>query len=130
VAVAPALEIIEQRGDFSADLNLSLADNCQQRAFVAGAPTAPLPPDVRLADATVEVFVNGRSVERGTGAAVMGDPAASVAWLANKLAEFDRAIEAGMRIMSGSLTTQHALSRGDRIEARFTPFGPVRAEFV
>jgi 2-keto-4-pentenoate hydratase len=130
VAVAPALEVIERRGDFAADLGVSLADNCQQKAFVTGAPTAPLPAEVRLADTTVEVAINGRSVERASGVAVMGDPAASVAWLANKLADFGRAVEPGMRIMSGSLTRQYAMSRGDRIESRFAPFGPVRAEFV
>jgi 2-keto-4-pentenoate hydratase len=31
--------------------------------------------------------------------------------------------------MSGSFTRQYALTRGDRIEATFTPLGPVRASF-
>jgi 2-keto-4-pentenoate hydratase len=52
-----------------------------------------------------------------------------VAWLANKLAEFGRRIEAGHRIMSGSFTKQYPIRRGDRIETRFTPFGAVRATF-
>lgn len=128
VAVAPALEIIERRGDFAADLNLSLADNSQQKAFVTGAER-PLGPGQSLAEATVEVLVNGASLERASGAAVMGDPVASVAWLANKLAELGRRIEAGMRIMSGSFTKQYVLARGDRVEARFDPLGPVRASF-
>jgi len=128
-AVAPALEIIERRGDFAADLSLALADNAQQKAFVTGQTMSPLPADLRLSETTVEVFVNGRSMERASGAAVMGDPAASVAWLANKLAEFDLRLEAGMRIMSGSLTKQYLVTRGDRVESRFHPFGPVRADF-
>lgn len=129
VAVAPAFEIIERRGNFAADLNLSLADNAQQKAFVTGRTTSPLPVDRSLIETTVEVFVNGNSMDRATGAAVMGDPAASVAWLGNKLAEFDLRVEAGMRIMSGSLTRQYVLARGDHIESRFDPFGPVRAAF-
>jgi 2-keto-4-pentenoate hydratase len=32
--------------------------------------------------------------------------------------------------MSGSFTRQYPLNRGDRIEARFDPVGPVRAELV
>ena len=128
--VAPALEVIERRGDFAADLNLSIADNCQQKAFVTGPVTSPLPANVRLSAASVEVFVNGQPMERASGAAVMGDPVASVVWLANKLAEFNRSIEAGTRIMSGSLTRQYLLTRGDRVEARFVPFGSVRADFA
>lgn len=128
VAAAPGLEIIERRGDFAGDLRLSLTDNCQQKAFVTGA-ARPLPPDTRLGEATVEVLVNGTSMEHASGSAVMGDPAASVAWLANKLAQFGRRIEAGQRIMSGSFTKQYVPRRGDRVESRFTPFGSVRAEF-
>jgi 2-keto-4-pentenoate hydratase len=131
LAVAPALEIIERRGDFAADLNLALADNSQQKAFVTGRATTPVPPGVTLAEATVEVVVDGVSVERTRGSAERtGDQVATVAWLANKLAEFGRRIEAGHRIMSGSFTRQYPLSRGARIEARFEPFGVVRAEFA
>jgi 2-keto-4-pentenoate hydratase len=31
--------------------------------------------------------------------------------------------------MSGSFTRQYALTRGDRVESRFDPVGPVTAEF-
>lgn len=128
-AVAPALEIVERRGDFGGDLNLAIADNIQQKAFVTGAATAPLPPDLDLARTTLDVLVNGRHAESATGDAVLGDPAASVAWLANKLAEFGRRLEAGMRVMSGSFTRQHVVSRGDHAESRFRPFGAVSAAF-
>ena len=49
--------------------------------------------------------------------------------LANKLAEFDLALEAGMRVMSGSFTKQYRIKRGDQIESRFTPFGAVSVAF-
>jgi len=125
--VAPALEIVEKRGDFTADLHLALADNAQQKAFVTG-PARPLGA-LDLAAVTVEVLVNGTSHERAAGTAVLDTPVASIAWLANKLAEFDRRLEAGAQVMSGSFTRQYALSRGDRVEARFDPIGPVAAQF-
>jgi len=128
-AMAPAFEIIERRGDFAADLNVSLADNAQQRAFVTGAPV-PVPPRFDLATVQMELVVNGAAAERALGSEVLGTPAASIAWLANKLAELGLALEAGMRVMSGSFTRQYLLGAGDRIEARFTPVGTVRAEFV
>jgi 2-keto-4-pentenoate hydratase len=127
-AMAPAFEIIEKRGDFAADLNVSLADNAQQRFFVTG-PAVPVPPGADLAAVAVEVDVNGTLVERARGGEVLGTPAASAAWLANKLAEFGLALEAGTRIMSGSFTKQYALGARDRIEARFVPVGTVAAEF-
>lgn len=128
-AMAPAFEIIEKRGDFAADLNVSLADNAQQRFFVTG-PAVPVPPGADLAAVSVEVHVNGTLVERALGGEVLGTPAASAAWLANKLVEFGLALEAGTRIMSGSFTKQYALGVRDRIEARFVPVGTVAAEFT
>jgi 2-keto-4-pentenoate hydratase len=128
-AMAPAFEIIEKRGDFAADLNVSLADNAQQRAYVTGA-AVPVPAGFDLATVAVELSVNGAAAERALGREVLGTPAASIAWLANKLAEFGLALEAGMKVMSGSFTRQYPLNRGDRIEARFEPVGPVRAEFL
>lgn len=127
--MAPALEIIERRGDFAGDLNLALADNAQQKAFVAGAVT-PVPPAFDLAAVSVDIVVNGTHCERAMGTEVLGTPAASIAWLANKLAEFGLSLEAGMRVMSGSFTRQYELKAGDRIEARFTPVGSATAEFV
>jgi 2-keto-4-pentenoate hydratase len=128
-AMAPAFEIIEKRGDFAADLNVSLADNAQQRFYVTGA-AVPVPAGFDLAAVALELSVNGGPPDRATGAEVLGNPAASIAWLANKLAELGLALEAGMKVMSGSFTRQYPLHRGDRIEARFTPLGPVHAEFV
>lgn len=85
---------------------------------------------MRLSEAFVEVFLNGALQEKASGAEVMGDPVASVTWLANKLAEFDLVLEAGMRVMSGSFTKQYRIKHGDHIESRFTPFGAVSARFL
>ena len=127
-AVQPSFEIIEGRGDFRADLTLSLTDNCQQKAFVTG-PVSPLPPGWEPASTTVEVLINGRRVDHAVGSEETGHPVGAVAWLANKLAEFGRRLEPGHRIMSGSFTKQYPLASGDRIETRFAPFGAVRASF-
>jgi 2-keto-4-pentenoate hydratase len=133
--VAPALEIVERRGVFS-DLPLAMADNAQQKHFVTAKemPYDPVstgwPRAMRLFEASVEVFLNRESQEIASGAEVMGDPIASVAWLANKLADFDLALEAGMRVMSGSFTKQYRIKPGDEIESRFTPFGAVAVKFL
>ena len=128
-SVAPALEIVERRGVFS-DLPLAMADNAQQKHFVTAPAMAYDPATMRLSEASVEVFLNGLTREIASGAEVMGDPVASVTWLANKLAEFDLALEAGMRVMSGSFTKQYRIKHGDRIESRFIPFGTVSVDFI
>jgi 2-keto-4-pentenoate hydratase len=128
-AVAPALEIIERRGDFAADPALAMADNVQQKYFVTGTPVAYSPQALELRQVASAVFMNGQQVGGATGEAVLGDPAASLAWLANRLAEFGRRIEAGMRVMTGSFTRQFPIANGDRIEVRFDPIGTVSAEF-
>lgn len=128
-SVAPALEIVERRGVFS-DLPLAMADNAQQKHFVTAHAMACESASMRLSEASVEVFLNGLTQEIASGAEVMGDPVASVTWLANKLAEFDLALESGMRVMSGSFTKQYRIKQGDRIESRFIPFGTVSVEFI
>ena len=125
--VAPALEIIERRGGSHADLGLTLADNGQQKAFVTGVPM-PLG-TVDLAKVTLELSVNGVVQERALGEEVLGTPVASIAWLANKLAEFGRRLEAGAHVMSGSFTRQYNVTHNDVVEAQFEPFGLVSAEF-
>ena len=108
-----------------------MADNAQQYAFVTGAEVALTEANRDLAASTVEVDVNATVLDRAAGAEVMGGGGfLSVQWLANKLAEFGRALEPGMLVMSGSFTKQYPIARGDRIESRFSPFGTVRARFV
>jgi 2-keto-4-pentenoate hydratase len=126
---APAFELVERRMAFTDDPPLAIADNAQQKYFITGMALSPLPAELALRDAWVEVFINGKSVASAGGDAVMGDPAASVAWLANKLSQFGRSLEAGMRIMSGSFVQMFPIQAGDHIEARFDPIGTVTATF-
>ena len=120
----PAMELVENRGDFTAQIAVSLADNVQQSGFVLGQPvTLHDDFDITAIDATV--FINGKQVGNGNATAVLGNPFNSLAWLANKLAELDLSVLAGQWIMAGSLTRQFPLSRGDRIHTRFAGLGEV-----
>ena len=127
--LAPALEIIETRGDFTRQLALALADNAQQKAFVVGAPVRAS--DVAdLAGVTARVRINGAEVATGTGAAVLGHPYNSVVWLAGKLAQFGERLRAGDVIMSGSFTRQFPLAAGDAVETVFEGLGGVTTRVV
>lgn len=73
---------------------------------------------------------NGEKIAESTGAAVLGDPAKAVAWLANKLAEYNFRLEAREIVLPGSLTPVHPISAGDRFEAIFDQLGSVSVGFV
>ena len=63
--------------------------------------------------------VFGSQVAEGTGEAVLGHPINSLVWLANKLADYGKQLRAGEIIMTGSLTRQFGISKGDTIKAKF-----------
>jgi 2-keto-4-pentenoate hydratase len=125
-AVYPALEIIETRGDFVAQIAVAMADNAQQKTVVLGEPVAL--GDLALDAVAATVRINGATVANGRGDAVLGNPLNSVAWLARKLKEFGRGIEAGEIIMSGSFTRQFPIAPGDRVEVGFVGVGDVWTE--
>jgi 2-keto-4-pentenoate hydratase len=126
------MEIVETRGPASLEgMMPMIADNGQQFAFVTGPEVAFDPAAHDLGKAAVEVYIDGAFQERAFGSAVMeSGPIASVVWLADKLAEFGRAIEPGQAIMTGSFTRQFKIDRPLRAEARFAPFGSAIAHFV
>jgi 2-keto-4-pentenoate hydratase len=122
--VHPALEIIETRGDLTAQLALALADNAQQKAFVVGPAVerAALP---ELSTVSARVRVNDAEVAAATGEAVLGHPYNSIVWLAGKLAQFGERLRAGDYVMAGSFTRQFPLHSRDRVETDFTGIGAV-----
>lgn len=126
--VAPAFELVERRGDPLAEYPLALADNSQQKYFITGPITSPLGPEVDLKETNVEIYNDGEMMERAGGHEVMDGAEGSVAWLANKLFEFGRVLEPGDKIMTGSFTKAYPIKPGNRIEARFHPFGSVTFE--
>lgn len=128
--VLPAVEVIDSRyRDFKFDLISVCADNSSSSRFVTGGRSLP-------ADATdlttlgVVMEKNGEIVEMSTGAAVLGNPAASVAMLANMLAERGEEIPAGTFIMTGGVTAAVAVSAGDVINVRYHELGSLSMRFV
>ena len=108
-----------------------IADNGQQYSFVTGTEVPFDPATHDLGKTQLDLYIDGVHRERAFGTAVMeSSPLASVAWLANKLAEFGRALEPGQAVMTGSFTKQYKLDRPMRVEARYTPFGSAMATFV
>ncbi len=127
-AVMPALEIIETRGDLSAQIAVAMADNAQQKTVILGDPVAL--GDLALEFVAATVCINDKTIATGRGDAVLGNPLNSVIWLTRKLKEFGRGIQAGEIIMSGSFTRQFPIEPGDRVQVDFAGVGDVRTTML
>ena len=128
--VMPALEIIDSRyRDFKFDLKSVIADNSSSSRFVTGGRMAA-PSDLDLKNLGVVMEVNGEIVEVGAGAAVLGHPAASVAMLANMLAERDEQLPAGSFVMTGAITAAVQVNKGDSFSVRYQDLGSLSGKFI
>lgn len=128
-SVAPALEIVDSRiADWRITLPDTVADNASSGAVVLGT-WVPYRHNIDLPGLCASLLINGVETDTGSGTAVMGDPAAAVAWLANALAAFSVAIEPGQFVMSGSFTSARFIHAGDTATTNITGLGAVSLRF-
>lgn len=129
-AVAVALEIVDSRiADWKLTLPDTVADNASSGAVVLG-DWVPYTDAPALPDTVAALIVNGDQIDSGTGAAVMGDPAVAVAWLANALADYGVELSAGQIVMSGSFTTAAFAHSGDVASTTISGLGTVSLTFT
>jgi len=128
--VLPAVEVIDSRyRDFKFDLKSVVADNTSASRFVVGGRSRHLQ-DVDLRTLGVVMEKNGQIVAMAAGAAVLGQPAAAVAMMANHLGARGQEIPAGTFIMTGGVTEAIAVQAGDSVAVRFQDLGTVSMRFV
>ncbi len=126
--VTPALEIIDYRTQVPRAIVDTIADNAAFGAIVLGGrPVRPFDVDVRWVGATLSQ--NGVIEESGVSAAVMGHPAAGVAWLVRKLHAVGARLECGHIVLAGSFTRPVDIAPGDVVCADFGPLGSVGVSF-
>jgi 2-oxo-3-hexenedioate decarboxylase len=123
-SVCAGLEIIDSRYQaFRFTLQDAVADNASSALFVLGSEFAEPPGDLSLLGCLLEV--NGRQVATAAGAAVCGDPAQAVAWMANAAGRRGRSLKPGWLVLSGGLTAAVPLRPGDCVTADFRHLGSV-----
>jgi len=121
----PAIEIIDSRvKDWKIKIQDTVADNASS-AFIAVGAKPMLVTDLDLFATGMVFLKNGEIVNTGAAAAVMGNPVKSVAWLVNKLSEFEVDVKEGEIILSGSLTAAVPLEENDVIDVVFDRLGSV-----
>jgi 2-keto-4-pentenoate hydratase len=126
--VQPVFELIDSRiREWKISLADTVADNASSLGAVLGEPV-PLAAAEPLAELRMTLQRDGETLHEGAGAAVLGDPALAVAWLANELGARGDELPAGQPILSGSLTAAVDATPG-RYVADFGPaVGAVRIE--
>lgn len=124
-AVMPAIDVLDSRyAGYSFTLPDVIADNSSSAGFITGSSIVdPAGIDLRLLGVVLEV--NGVVVATAAGAAVLGHPASSVAWLVRALARRGEGLSAGMTVLSGACTAAFAVNPGDTVVARIDRLGTV-----
>jgi 2-oxo-3-hexenedioate decarboxylase len=120
-----AVDVLDSRYQgFKFTLTDVVADNASAGAFYLG-PVARRPEDLELHLIGCVVRVDGEVAMTAAGAAVMGHPAASVAWLANQLAAEGETLKAGQLIFSGGVTAPVPVVPGGSVTFEFDGLGAI-----
>lgn len=128
--IVPSFEIIDSAIlNWKMKIQDTIADNASSAALVLGKNKLPVAAIPDLAGVRMVFRKNGIVIDEGVSSAVMGHPAAAVAWLANKLHEFGIRLKAGEIILSGSLTKAYEVAAGDTFSAEFAGIGTAKAIF-
>ena len=122
-AIAPALEIIDSRYD---NFKFSLADVVADNASSSGFVTGPwVKPDFDFSNLGLVLSFDGRPVQIGSTAAIMGHPLRSLVAAALFAAEAGEPLQSGWIIMAGGATAAEALSPNQHIEMEMENMGRV-----
>lgn len=122
-AVAPALEIIDSRyANFKFALPDVVADNASSSGFVVG---GWMPKTVDVSNLGIVLEVDGRPVQVGSTAAILGNPVRSLVAAARLVARWGERLEAGSIVLAGGATAAHALQAGMAVRCQMQTLGSV-----
>ena len=123
-AVFPALEIIDSRFlDFKFALPDVVADNTSAAAYVLGPPS---PASIDIANLAMILKFDGRPVQIGSSAAILGHPLRALVEAARLAATIGVTLDAGSIILGGSSTAAVDLTKpGVYVSAEVNGLGRV-----
>jgi len=125
-----SIELVDERWtDFTRLAVPSLvADNFFNAGCVLGPATAIDPG--ALAGLEGGMRINGAAVGSGRGDAILGDPLAALAWLANHQRDCGRPLRAGQFVTLGSLVKTVWVEAGDSVDVDIAGLGHCRLELT
>lgn len=132
-AIAYAVVAIEIVGSRIANWDIRLvdtvADNASSGLFVLGNTPCSLN-GLDLGACAMQMLCGEAIVSTGSGHACLGHPLNATLWLARKMVEVGRPLQAGDIVLSGALGPMVGVRPGDVFEARVAGLGSVRAAFA
>ncbi len=121
--VCPAMEIIDSRYQaFKFTLEDVVADNTSSAGFVLG-PLQPVTTDI--SNCGVNMTENGRLVQAGSTAAILGNPLRCLVQVSQLLAEKGQVLPAGAIILAGAATAAQAMQKNALYETTILGLGTV-----
>lgn len=121
--VFPAIEVIDSRYEnFNFTLPDVIADNTSAAGALLGYKMSD-PGSIALDLLAVSIKINGELKAFGTGAAVLGHPAESVARLAKMLYEKGKSVKANQPILTGGMTEAIRIQAGDYVHVDYGRLG-------
>lgn len=128
--VVASFEIVDSRiKDWKIKIADTISDNASSGQYVLGQIKID-PRKVDLREIEMNLYKNDEKINSGKGSAALGHPAYCVAWLGNKLSQYDVVLKKGEVILSGALSAALPATKGDVFRADFTELGSVVARFV
>ncbi|AFT84988.1 2-keto-4-pentenoate hydratase [Paraburkholderia phenoliruptrix] len=122
-AIAPAIEIIDSRyKDFKFSLPEVIADNASSSGFLIGAWCDP---KIDFSNLGLIVCVDGRVVQVGSTAALLGHPLRSLVAAARLSAAAGEPLQAGWVVMAGGATPAEWIKPGQYISVDMEQLGRV-----
>jgi len=120
-AIAPALEIIDSRyKDFKFSLSDVIADNASSSGFVIGPWGDPYQDFSNLG---MVMSIDGRAVQIGSTAAILGHPLRSLVAAARLSAAAGEPLQAGWVVMAGGATPAEWLKPGQYVSVEIERLG-------
>jgi 2-keto-4-pentenoate hydratase len=129
--VLPGIEIVDSRFHSWTTVGAAslIADNACHGAWVKGALVTNWR-HLDLAAQPVELSLNGKVIERGSGAAVLGHPLNALQWLVHRLHQQGIGFQAGDYVTTGVTTGIYDAQPGDHLVADFGPVGTIDLRFA
>ena len=122
-AVCPAFEVIDDRNsDYPLDLLSLVADNSWNEGNVLGEFVSKWPD---LGNARSVLECNGKAIDEGKGADVLGHPFEPLRWLANNLNALGQTLKAGEIVLTGSWVTTRFPKAGEHYKYTIDGVGSV-----
>ena len=127
-AVAPAMEVIDSRYEnFRFSLPDVIADNSSSSGLVIGSWADP---HQDIANLGMLLEVDGRPVQIGSSAAILGHPVRSLVAAARMVAAAGEELRPGDIVMAGGATAAHPLSVGETVRTTVENLGSVTIRVV